>query len=355
MGENKSWKGIVDYYNNQLPVKDDTNYCSLNEGNTPLLEANSISKLTGCNIYLKYEGLNPTGSFKDRGMAMAVTKAVEQNCDTIICASTGNTAASAAAYAAKYGLRCIVLVPAGHVAMGKLSQAVMYGAKIVEVEENFDIALNMVREISQQYPITLVNSLNPHRISGQKTAAFEICDQLGRAPKYVSLPVGNAGNITAYWEGLREYLDLGKISSKPKLLGFQAKGASPIVKGETVTSPETVATAIRIGKPASWSSALQACIETQGQISAVTDEEIIAAYKLLASREGVFVEPASAASVAGIIKLDKENYFSENDEIVCVLTGNGLKDPDSAINSMDYQSRTVPADHEAVIKAIYED
>ena len=290
----------------------------------------------GVEVYLKYEGLNPTGSFKDRGMTMAISKAVEEGSKAVMCASTGNTSASAAAYAAKAGIKCFVLIPEGAIALGKLSQALIHGAKVIAVKGNFDEALKLVREITGKYPITLVNSLNPYRIEGQKTGAFEICDSLKDAPDYHAIPVGNAGNITAYWKGYKEYKQ-AKISKKlPKMLGFQAEGAAPIVLGHPVKDPKTIATAIKIGNPASWKQAELARDESGGLIDKVTDDEILSAYKLLASKEGVFVEPASAASVAGILKLARKGYFKgPKARIVCVLTGHGLKDPDRAIASVD--------------------
>jgi threonine synthase len=297
----------------------------------------------GVEVYLKYEGLNPTGSFKDRGMTMAISKAVEEGSRAVMCASTGNTSASAAAYAARAGIKCVVLIPEGAIALGKLSQALIHGAKVIAIKGNFDEALELVKEITGKHPITLVNSLNPYRIEGQKTGSFEICDSLKDAPDYHAIPVGNAGNITAYWKGYKEYKQ-AKISKKlPKMLGFQASGAAPIVLGHPVKDPRTIATAIKIGNPASWKQAEQARDESGGLIDTVTDDEILAAYKLLASKEGVFVEPASAASVAGILKLNQKGYFNavrstQNTvriRIVCVLTGHGLKDPDRAIASVD--------------------
>ena len=340
------WKGLIREYGKYLPVSAKTPVISLNEGNTPLIYACHISSMIGdgVEVYLKYEGLNPTGSFKDRGMTMAISKAVEEGSMAVMCASTGNTSASAAAYAAKAGIKCVVLVPEGAIALGKLSQALIHGAKVIAVKGNFDEALKLVREITEKHPITLVNSLNPYRIEGQKTGSFEICDSLKDAPDYHAIPVGNAGNITAYWKGYKEYKNIAKISKKlPKMLGFQAEGAAPIVLGHPVKDPRTIATAIRIGNPASWKQAEQARDESGGLIDKVTDNEILYAYKLLASKEGVFVEPASAASVAGILKLAKNGYFNAvrsthnavRIRIVCVLTGHGLKDPDRAIASVD--------------------
>jgi threonine synthase len=328
------YSGLIDRYREFLQVNDGTRIITLNEGNTPLIRGYSIEKVAGnkIKVYLKYEGLNPTGSFKDRGMTMAVTKAVEEGSECIICASTGNTSASAAAYAARAGIKCAVLIPNNKIALGKLAQAIVYGAEVIAIDGNFDDALNMVRKLSEELPITLVNSINPNRIEGQKTAAFEICDQLGTAPHYLSIPVGNAGNITAYWKGFKEYSEKGKIKDLPVMVGFQAAGAAPIVEGRIIDNPETVATAIRIGNPASWKGAELAAIESGGRIEKVTDEEILNAYNLLASGEGIFAEPASCASVAGVIKLTQEGYFKTGTTIVCVLTGNGLKDPDTAVN-----------------------
>jgi len=339
------WKGLISEYSSYLPVSAKTPVISLNEGNTPLIYACHISAMVGrgVDVYLKYEGLNPTGSFKDRGMTVAISKAVEEGSKAVICASTGNTSASAAAYAAKAGIKCVVIIPEGAIALGKLSQALIHGAKVIAVKGNFDEALEIVKEISKNHPITLVNSLNPYRIEGQKTGSFEICDSLKDAPDYHAIPVGNAGNITAYWKGYKEY-KAAKISKKlPKMLGFQAEGAAPIVLGRPVKDPKTIATAIKIGNPASWKQAEQARDESGGLIDAVSDDEILSAYKLLASKEGVFVEPASAASVAGVLKLAEKDFFNEsritNHErrirIVCVLTGHGLKDPDRAIASVD--------------------
>ncbi len=295
------WQGLINQYKEFLPVNENTPLVSLYEGNTPLIKSLNLSKELGIDLYFKFEGLNPTGSFKDRGMFMAIAKAIEEGSDTIMCASTGNTSASAAAYGARYGLRTIVLIPDGYIAMGKLAQALQYGAQVVAIQGNFDDALNLVKEITESHPITLVNSLNPYRIEGQKTGAFEIVDDLGDAPDYLAIPVGNAGNITAYWKGFKEYKEAEKSTRLPKMKGYQAKGASPIVEGHPFENPDTVATAIRIGNPASWDKALVARDESGGSIKAVTDEEILAAYKLLSNQEGIFAEPASAASLAGVI------------------------------------------------------
>jgi threonine synthase len=324
------WKGIVREYSDFLPVTDRTPVLTLKEGNTPLIKARNITAdvLRGLELYFKFEGANPTGSFKDRGMAMAMVKALEEGSKAVICASTGNTSASAAAYAARAGIKCIVLIPAGKIALGKLSQALVHGATVLQLDGNFDAALSIVKTVVEEYPITLVNSINPYRLQGQKTGAFEICDLLKAAPKYNALPVGNAGNITAYWMGYKEYHKTGRTPSLPAMLGFQAAGAAPIVLGKPVENPETVATAIRIGNPASWKGAVEALDESGGKIDAVTDDEILSAYRLVASREGVFCEPASAASLAGVIKLYSGGFFQEGDSVVCTLTGHGLKDPD---------------------------
>lgn len=328
------WKGVINQYRSFLPITDKTPIVTLNEGNTPLIQSLYIREIIkeDITLYFKFEGANPTGSFKDRGMTVAISKAAEDNVRAVICASTGNTSASAAAYSARANIPSIVLIPEGKIAMGKLAQAMIHGAMVIQIDGNFDNALEIVKEISKKYPITLVNSLNPFRIEGQKTAALEVCDQLGNAPVYHALPVGNAGNITAYWKGYKEYYAAGRINSLPKMLGFQAAGAAPIVLGHPVEKPETVATAIRIGNPASWKAAVAARDESGGLIDSVTDEEIIEAYKFIASREGIFCEPASAASLAGVMKLSKQKFFTSEDIIVCTLTGNGLKDPDCAIN-----------------------
>ncbi len=344
--------GLLDQYKNDLPLTDNTPNLSLQEGNTPLIYAKEVSKRVGAKVYLKYEGMNPTGSFKDRGMVMAVAKAMEEGAKAIICASTGNTSASAAAYAARSGLKCIVLIPEGKIAQGKLAQAYMYGARVISIEGNFDKALEIVKSISEKHPITLVNSINPYRIEGQKTAAFEVCEQLGKAPDYLAIPVGNAGNITAYWKGFNEYYRQGRVDKKPKMLGFQAEGASPMVQDKIVEYPETIATAIRIGNPASWEKAKEALKESQGMIDCVTDEEITEAYHLLAKYEGVFVEPASAASVAGLLKNHKKLGLREEDTIVCVNTGNGLKDTDYAISTIKEKPEVLAATEEEILKRI---
>ena len=323
---------LIERYKEFLPVDDSTPIVSLLEGYTPMIRVDRLaSKISDkLAMYVKFEGMNPTGSFKDRGMTMAVSKAVESGSKATICASTGNTAASAAAYSARAGLTCGVILPRGAVALGKVSQSMMHGAKVIAVDGNFDDALRIVRDITDNYPITLVNSLNPFRIEGQKTGAWEICDDLGHAPRYHAIPVGNAGNITAYWAGYNAYHDAGIIDSPPTMLGFQAAKSAPIVEGHPIANPETIATAIRIGNPASWKRAEAARDESGGVIEKVTDEEITDAQKLLASTEGVFCEPASAASVAGVIKKAKEGFFTEECEIVCILTGHGLKDPTRA-------------------------
>ncbi len=328
---------LIERYREYLPMDENTPVVSLYEGYTPLVKLPRLSakisdKLT---VYVKFEGMNPTGSFKDRGMTMAISKAVEAGSKATICASTGNTAASAAAYSARAGLVCAVILPKGEVALGKVSQSMMHGAKVIAIDGNFDDALNIVKGITENYPITLVNSLNPFRIEGQKTGAFEICDDLGHAPVYHAIPVGNAGNITAYWAGYKAYKEAGKIDALPKMLGFQAAGSAPIVEGHPIEFPETIATAIRIGNPASWKRAEAARDESGGLIEKVTDEEITEAQKLLAATEGVFCEPASAASVAGVIKKAKEGFFTEKSDVVCILTGHGLKDPQRAIKICD--------------------
>ncbi|NLK00613.1 MAG: threonine synthase [Clostridia bacterium] len=346
-----AWNGVIEQYREYLPVTDDTPLVSLKEGGTPLIKARRISELVGAQVFLKFEGMNPTGSFKDRGMVMAVAKALEEKAQAVICASTGNTSASAAAYAASSGINCTVVIPEGNIALGKLAQALIYGAQVVSIQGSFDDALRIVRSITEKYPITLVNSLNPYRIEGQKTAAFEICDVLGASPDFLAIPVGNAGNITAYWKGFNEYHQCGKTDGKPKMLGFQASGAAPIVRGHVVENPETIATAIRIGNPASWDGAERAIKESQGLIDMVTDEEILEAYGILARTQGIFVEPASAASVAGLIKSKEKGLFSKDDTIVAVLTGHGLKDPDNAIKNIP-EPISVPAHEQAVLDLI---
>ena len=346
--------GLIEKYRKYLPVNENTPIISLCEGNTPLIKAKNFAKEIGLDaeIYFKYEGLNPTGSFKDRGMTMAVTKAVEDGSNAIICASTGNTSASAAAYAARAKIKCYVLIPDGHIAMGKLSQAIMYGAKVIAINGNFDAALDAVREISSKYPITLVNSVNPYRIEGQKTGAFEIVDALNDAPDYHFIPVGNAGNITAYWKGYKEYYKDNKCTKLPKMMGIQASGAAPIVLGHKVENPETIATAIRIGNPASWEYALNAKNESSGTIDMVDDEEILSAYRLLAKTEGIFAEPGSIASIAGLIKL--KDKIKSGSKIVCILTGNGLKDPTTAIEHSNATVHKTTSSIDDIIKVIKE-
>ncbi|MGG4439157.1 threonine synthase [Brevibacillus fortis] len=351
MGSDRQ-SGILARYREFLPITEKTPLISLHEGNTPLIHAPNLSKQFGVELYVKYEGLNPTGSFKDRGMVMAVAKAVEEGSNTIMCASTGNTSAAAAAYAARSGLRCIVLIPNGNIALGKLAQAIAYGAEVIAIDGNFDEALDIVREITAKEPITLVNSVNPYRIEGQKTGAFEVCDALSDAPEILAIPVGNAGNITAYWKGFEEYFAAKKSSRLPKMYGFQAAGAAPLVHGEPVANPETIATAIRIGNPASKDGALNAISKSSGLVDSVTDEEILHAYHLLAKSEGVFCEPASAASLAGIIKLHEAGRLQPGSQIVCVLTGNGLKDPNIALKLVGEEPRSVPATHEAVMELV---
>ncbi|WP_248927381.1 threonine synthase [Paenibacillus hamazuiensis] len=346
------YMGLLHTYKEYLPVTDKTPMLTLQEGNTPLVRAENLSAELDLDIYFKYEGLNPTGSFKDRGMVMAVAKAMEEGSRTIMCASTGNTSAAAAAYAARGGLNCIVLIPNNNIALGKLAQAIIYGAKVIAIEGNFDRALEIVREITAKHPITLVNSVNPFRIEGQKTAAFEVVQQLGKAPDYLAIPVGNAGNITAYWKGFKEFYDKGISKSLPKMIGFEAEGAAAIVRGEPIPNPETIATAIRIGNPATWQGAAAAAKDSGGQINFVTDEQILHAYKTIAAREGIFAEPASAASIAGVMKLKQEGYFSKGQSVVCVLTGHGLKDPNIAIKSVSAEPMVVQDSEQAVMEAI---
>ena len=330
-----NWEGLIEAYKPWLPVTEKTPIITLKEGATPLIEAKSISDRIGkqVKVYVKYDGLNPTGSFKDRGMTMAISKAKEQGCEAVICASTGNTSASAAAYAKKGGMRAFVVIPEGYVAQGKLAQALVYGAEVIAIKGNFDKALDIVRELSEKYPITLVNSVNPYRLQGQKTAAFEIIENLGNAPDWLCIPMGNAGNISAYWMGFEEYFKAKKSKKLPRMMGFQASGSAPLVEGKTVSNPETIATAIRIGNPVNREKALLAKKESKGKFTSITDSEIINAYKILGKEEGIFCEPASAASVAGLLKLKED--IPRNSNIVCVLTGNGLKDPECAIENND--------------------
>ena len=347
----RAWRGVVEEYRDRLPVNEKTPVVTLQEGGTPLLPATRVSELTGCDVHLKVEGLNPTGSFKDRGMTMAISKAAEEGAQAVICASTGNTSASAAAYATAAGLTCAVLLPQGKIAAGKLAQAVVHGAKLIQVDGNFDDCLEIARKLDAEHPIELVNSVNPYRLQGQKTAAFEVSDALGRAPDIHILPVGNAGNISAYWMGYSEYADDGVSSRKPRMFGFQASGSAPLVDGEPVTTPNTIATAIRIGNPASWSLAESAREESGGLIDKVTDRQIMAAYKLLAAEEGVFVELASAASVAGLIQAAERGLVPRDSRVVCTVTGNGLKDPDWALAGAG-AATTVPVDAQTAAQAL---
>lgn len=345
------WRGLLHHYREYLPITEQTPMLSLNEGNTPLIPLIHLSERLGVELYVKTEGANPTGSFKDRGMVMAVAKAKEEGSDTIICASTGNTSAAAAAYAARANMRCIIVIPDGKIALGKLAQAVMYGAEIVAIQGNFDHALKMVRRLSEIAPVTLVNSVNPYRIEGQKTAAFEICEQLGQAPDVLAIPVGNAGNITAYWKGFKQFHE--KHGTKlPQMRGFEAEGAAAIVRNEVIENPETIATAIRIGNPASWEYAVQAANESGGKIDEVTDAQILEAYRLLAREEGIFAEPASCASIAGVMKQVESGEIAKGSRVVAVLTGNGLKDPNVAMEATNIQPIVLPNDEEAVFAHI---
>lgn len=343
-----NWAGLIKHYSEYLPVSEKTPELTLKEGNTPLVHFPNLSEQLGIELYGKVEGANPTGSFKDRGMVMAVAKAIEEGSNSVICASTGNTSASAAAYAAKAGIRAIIVIPKGKVAMGKLAQAIMYGAEIVEIDGNFDDALKMVRELSKKTDVTLVNSVNPYRLEGQKTAAFEVCDQLEIAPDILAIPVGNAGNISAYWKGFKEYHEL-KQTGLPKIFGFEAEGAAAIVKNQVIEQPETIATAIRIGNPASWELAIAARDESNGAINSVTDKEIANAFKLLASKEGIFAEPGSCAAIAGLIQQCEKGTIEKGSKVVAVLTGNGLKDPQTAIDQLDVNPVSLPNDEKAVM------
>jgi len=347
------WPGVIETYRQYLPVSDSTPVVTLHEGNTPLIPVPSIASRIGksVQVFIKYDGLNPTGSFKDRGMTMAVTKAKEAGAKAVICASTGNTSAAAAAYARRGGLRAYVVIPDGYVAMGKLAQALLYGAEILAIKGNFDQALTAVRAVADQYPINLVNSVNPYRIEGQKTGAFELVDALGDAPDWLCIPVGNAGNITAYWKGFQEYKQAGKSTQLPQMMGFQAAGAAPLVMGHPIESPDTFATAIRIGNPASWNQAIAARDESGGTFKAVTDDEIARAYSILASEEGIFCEPASAASVAGLLQV--KDQVPAGARIVCILTGNGLKDPEVAIKRSGNQFKSgLKSDAASLAKAM---
>jgi threonine synthase len=340
------WRGVIEEYRERLPVSEATPVVTLCEGGTPLVRSESLSEETGCEVWLKYEGANPTGSFKDRGMTLAISKAVEEGSKAVVCASTGNTSASAAAYAAKAGLTCAVLVPKGKIALGKMAQTLVHGARVLEVEGNFDESLELAQDLAAHYPVTLVNSVNPYRLQGQKTLAFEVCDALGRAPDLHLVPVGNAGNISSHWIGYSEYLADAVIAEPPRLFGFQAAGAAPLVLGEPVANPQTIATAIRIGNPASWDLAIAAAKESEGAIVSVTDRQILVAYRRVA-HEGLFGEPAWAASVAGLLHLAAEGLLPAGATIVCVLTGHGLKDPEWAIAGAAHPP-SVPVDAHAV-------
>ena len=344
------WQGVIEEYRDRMPVTDATPVVTLREGGTPLILSEHLSDLTGCEVHLKFDGSNPTGSFKDRGMTMAISKAKEAGAEAVICASTGNTSASAAAYAGKAGMTCGVIVPKGKIALGKLAQALVHGAQVLQIEGNFDEALTLCRQLAETEPVELVNSVNPYRIDGQRSGAWEVCDQLGRAPDVHVIPVGNAGNITAYWRGYREYADDGLIRQLPVMRGFQAAGAAPIVQGFPVEKPQTIATAIRIGNPASWEQALAAATESEGSIRAVTDREILLAYRELA-RHGVFAEMASAASVAGLLQLHAAGELEPGQTVVCTLTGHGLKDPDWAIAGAA-EPVTIPAELDAAAVAL---
>ncbi|RMD80365.1 MAG: threonine synthase [Gammaproteobacteria bacterium] len=350
------YTGLIQRYRDRLPVPDDARVISLGEGNTPLIRLHHVPRETGreVELYVKYEGLNPTGSFKDRGMTVAVTKAVEEGSRAVICASTGNTSASAAAYAARAGIQAFVLIPEGKIALGKLAQAMLHGARVLQIQGNFDDGMRLVKELGAETPVTIVNSINPYRLQGQKTAAFEILDELGFAPDYHCLPVGNAGNITAYWMGYREYHEHGLVNALPRMVGYQAAGAAPLVRGAPVAEPETVATAIRIGHPQSWEGAVRARDESGGWFDALADEEILAAQRLLAEGEGIFCEPASAASLAGALRDIRTGRIPEGSRVVCTLTGHGLKDPDTAIAQAGERVSTIPAEREAVRRAILE-
>lgn len=350
------YTGLIDRYRDRLPVHDDTRIISLGEGNTPLIRLQNIPREMGTDvdIYVKYEGLNPTGSFKDRGMTMAVTKAVEEGSRAIICASTGNTSAAAAAYAARAGITAFVLIPDGKIALGKLAQAMMHGAVVIQIKGNFDEGMQLVKEVGETAPVTIVNSINPYRLQGQKTAAFEIMEELGSAPDFHCLPVGNAGNITAHWMGYKEYLEHGIVNNKPQMVGYQAAGSAPFMRGEMVNNPETVATAIRIGHPQSWDKAWNVQKESNGWFDECSDEEILAAQKLLAEKEGVFCEPASATSLAGAMRDIKSGKIPAGSKIVCTLTGHGLKDPDTAIKQSTAPVKTVEANLKEVEAAILE-
>lgn len=348
-----NWPGVYASYRERLPPIADEHIVTLLEGGTPLIRAPHLERTLNVDVqlYLKFEGANPTGSFKDRGMTVAISQAKQAGAKAVLCASTGNTAASAAAYAARAGMKAFVVIPEGQIALGKLAGSMIYDAQVIQIQGNFDKALEIVRQIAEKYPVTLVNSINPYRIEGQKTAAFEICDVLGRAPDYHALPVGNAGNITAYWQGYCEYFAGKKVAKRPAMLGLQAAGAAPLVLGHPIDDPQTVATAIKIGNPASWREAVQARDESRGIITTVSDTQILEAYRLVAQLEGIFCEPASAASVAGVLKLAQERYFENGSVIVCTLTGHGLKDPDNALGATR-ATISVQARLDAVLPAI---
>ncbi len=348
------YTGLIEKYRDRLPISDDTRIISLGEGNTPLIRLNNIPKFISkkVEIYVKYEGLNPTGSFKDRGMCLAVTKAVEEGSKAIICASTGNTSAAAAAYAARAGITAFVLIPEGKIALGKLSQAIMHGAVVIQIKGNFDVGMQLVKDVAKEAPVTIVNSINPYRLQGQKTAAFEIVEELGSAPDFHCLPVGNAGNISAHWMGYKEYHDHGIVNNLPRMVGYQAAGSAPFIRGHMVDDPETVATAIRIGHPQSWDLAWKLQKESNGWFDECSDEVILVAQKLLAEKEGIFCEPASAASLAGALRDIESGKIPEGSKIVCTLTGHGLKDPDTAIKQSTSPMMTVDATMLAVKKAI---
>jgi threonine synthase len=340
------WRGVIEEYRERLPVTDATPIVTLGEGGTPLVHSASLSHETRCDVWLKFDGANPTGSFKDRGMTLAISKALEEGAKAVVCASTGNTSASAAAYASAAGLTCAVLVPKGKVAIGKMAQTLVHGARVLEIEGNFDDSLDLAKDLAERFPVTLVNSVNAYRLQGQKSCAFEIVDALARAPDLHCVPVGNAGNISSHWMGYSEYLADGMVAEPPRLMGFQAQGAAPIVRGEPVKDPRTIATAIRIGNPASWDHAVAAARESEGAIGVVTDREILSAYRRVA-REGMFAEPASAASVAGLLRLHADDTLPRGAAVVCILTGHGLKDPEWAISGAAHPA-AVPADAGAV-------
>lgn len=351
MGQQPGWPGVVEAYADRIPIPAGARAVTLGEGNTPLVQAHYLSELTGCTVYLKVEGANPTGSFKDRGMTVAITHALASGLQAVLCASTGNTSASASAYAARAGLTSAVLVPRGKIAAGKLAQAVLHGARLLQVNGNFDDCLELARKTATDHPVTLVNSVNPVRLVGQKTAAWEVCDVLGRAPDVHCLPVGNAGNITAYWAGYREYAADAVVTQVPRMFGFQAAGAAPLINGAPVPEPETVATAIRVGSPASWESAVQAKDASEGAFAAISDERILAAYRLIAHREGIFVEPAAAISVAGLLHFVEQGHIQPGSTVVCTVTGHGLKDPTTALDD-NVEVEPLAVDPRAVADAL---